>query len=278
MRKRPMSVLILALAAAFSAHADDITLKDGSVLKGRITIETDQKVFLQQAAGRQVIDRDDIAAIEKGPYSMPAPAATKGPMKGDVPAAAAPATGPDIGSWPPRPGQPYPELALRDTSGNLFRLSSLKGKVILVEPVGMTCVACQALSGGHKSGGYLGIAPQPGIDSLEEDLSKYGNGLKYDTPGIAYVQIVIYNMNMEPPTVEEVKAWADHFGLTNRPNVYVLVGTKEMISQASFDMIPGVHLIDRDFVLRSEHFGHGGGSDLYRELLPMAGSYFSASN
>jgi hypothetical protein len=142
----------------------------------------------------------------------------------------------------------------------------------------MTCVACQAMSGGHKCGGYLGIAPQPGIDSLEEDLARFGNGLTYETAGIAYVQIVIFNMNLQAPTVEEVKAWADHFNLSHRPNVYVLVGTKEMTSQASFDMIPGVHLIDRDFVLRSEHFGHGGGSDLYRELLPMAGSYFSAAN
>ena len=85
-------------------------------------------------------------------------------------------------------------------------------------------------------------------------------------------------MNMEAPTVQEVKAWADHFNFTHRQNVYVLVGTKEMTSQASFDMIPGVHLIDQSFVLRSEHFGHGGGSDLYRELLPMAATLVSAGN
>jgi hypothetical protein len=279
MRMRPMTVLVLALIAAVSARGDDITLKDGSVLRGKITIETDDKIVLQLASGRQVVDRSDIASIERAPFAMPESADTKtAAPKADVAAAPAAAAAPDISSWPPRPGQPYPDLALLDSNGNLFKLSSLKGKVILVEPVGMTCVACQALSGGHKRGGYLGIAPQSGIDSLEDDLARFGNGLKFETPGIAYVQIVIFNMNMQAPSVEEVKAWADHFNLSNRPNVYVLVGTKEMTSEASFDMIPGVHLIDRDFVLRSEHFGHGGGSDLYRELLPLAGSYFSAAN
>jgi hypothetical protein len=278
MRSRPFTVLVLALAAAVSVRADDITLKDGSILKGKIMMETDQKLVVQLASGRQVLDRGDVASIEKAPFAFPEPAAAK-PAARKVDTAAAPAAaGPNIGSWPPRPGEPYPDLTLLDSNGNLFKLSSLKGKVILVEPVGMTCVACQALSGGHKCGGYLGIAPQPGIESLEEDLARFGNGLRFDTPGLAYVQVVIFNMNLQAPTVEEVKAWADHFNFTNRPNVYVLVGTKEMISQASFDMIPGVHLIDRDFVLRSEHFGHGGGSDLYRELLPMAGSYFSAAN
>ena len=183
MHRRSLTVYIMALTAALSAHADDITLKDGSVLKGKITMETDQKLVLQQASSRQVLYREDIATIEKVPFDMPAPVAVKalGPqgLRSLLPRAAA---GPDISSWPPRPGQPYPDLALLDSDGNLFKLSSLKGKVILVEPIGMTCVACQAFSGGHKRGGYLGVAPQPGIESLEEDLAKFGNGLKFDSP------------------------------------------------------------------------------------------------
>ncbi|MCP3915220.1 MAG: hypothetical protein GY711_06675 [bacterium] len=41
-------------------------------------------------------------------------------------------------AWPPTAGEAYPDLQLRDTSGEVFQLSSLKGKVLLIEPIGMT--------------------------------------------------------------------------------------------------------------------------------------------
>lgn len=40
--------------------------------------------------------------------------------------------------WPPQPGHAYPDLELVDQTGRPVRLSSFKGRVILVEPVGMT--------------------------------------------------------------------------------------------------------------------------------------------
>jgi hypothetical protein len=268
MKTSYLSVLILALCAG-TMRADEVTLNDGSVLKGKVTIETEEKVILQQGASRLVIDRSQVARVDKTPFVMP-----------EAPRPATPPADfkPDIGTWPPRTGQSYPDLALLDSNGNPFRLSSLKGKVILVEPVGMSCVACQALSGGHTCGGYLGITPQPGIDSLEDVLARFGSGLRFDNPNIAYVQVVIFNLDLKAPSVAEVRAWADHFNLSGRPNVHVLAGSPQMLTQASFNMIPGVHLVDRSFVLRSEHFGHGGGSDLYGELIPMASTLVSASN
>jgi hypothetical protein len=45
-----------------------------------------------------------------------------------------------------------------------------------------------------------------------------------------------------------------------------------MVGPASFALIPGVFLIDKDFILRSENVGdQGAGADLYADLLPMAG-------
>jgi len=41
-------------------------------------------------------------------------------------------------TWPPEVGQPYPELALRGLDGEVVRLSDHRGKVLLVEPIGMT--------------------------------------------------------------------------------------------------------------------------------------------
>jgi hypothetical protein len=244
-----------------------------------VTIETEQKVILQRDSGKLILPRSQVASIEKTPFVLPD---RKAPLSGSVEPQAHTAPAADIktevGSWPPRPDSPYPDLALLDSNGTLFRLSSLRGKVILVEPVAMSCTGCQALSGGHICGGFLGIVPQPGIASLQENLARFGGGLSLGNPNLAYVQVVVFNLDLKAPSVAEVKAWADHFKLSNRPNVYVLVGTREMLTQATFDMIPGVHLVDKGFVLRSEHFGHGGGSDLYRDLLPMAASLVAASN
>jgi hypothetical protein len=265
------AVLLGALSPA-PASGDDVTLKDGSMLQGKVTIETPQKVVLQQAGGRRVIDRSDIASVVAKPFALPSAVSGAAADGRDAGAPAAPGGAtPAVAFWPPRLGDRYPDLTLRDSSGNLFRLSSLKGKVILLEPIGMTCEGCQALSGGMACGGYQGIAPQRGLDSLESYLSQFANKLTLNDPNVAYVQVVIFDMNMKAPSVAAVKSWADHFRLSNRANVHVLAGTPEMIGAASIAMIPGIHLIDRGFILRSEFFGHGGGSDLFRDLLPMAG-------
>jgi hypothetical protein len=272
------AALLGALAAA-TGRGDDVRLKDGTLLQGKITMETPQKIVLQQAGGRRVLDRGDVASIVAKPFALPparAGEAADGAGAGAPGAPAEAATA--VAFWPPRPGEPYPDLVLRDSGGSLFRLSSLKGKVILLEPIGMTCEGCQALSGGRACGGYQGITPQHGLDSLESYLSQFGNRLTLNDPNVAYVQVVIYDMNMKAPSVAAVKSWADHFRLSNRANVHVLAGTPEMIGPASFAMIPGIHLIDRDFVLRSEFFGHGGGSDLFRDLLPMAGRLAASPN
>lgn len=265
--------VVLVLGCAVRARADDITLTDGTVLHGKATMQNDEKVIVQLDTGRQVIARSEIVSITKdappGPIGR-AEATAKTPV-------AVAAEHEDLGTWPPVIGSPYPDLVLRDCFGKVFRLSSLKGKTILVEPVAMSCPACQAFAGGHAVGTFEGVAPQDGIESMEANLQRFAHGLRLDNPNIAYVQVVIYNTKLEAPTVAEVRAWADHFHLTDKPNVHVLVGTKDMISDASFNLIPGLHLVDRSFTLRSLHSGRGG-SDLYLELLPLTGSLVAHSN
>src|SRR5688572_24202884 len=56
--------------------------------------------------------------------------------------------------WPPEKGQAYPDLTLIDQEGTPTRLLDFKGKVILVEIVGMSCPACVAFSGGQRSGAF----------------------------------------------------------------------------------------------------------------------------
>ena len=70
--------------------------------------------------------------------------------------------------WPPRVGEPYPDLHLVDQTGRVTALSSFKGRVLLVEMVGMTCPACQGFSGAKRLGTFGGVADGglPPIDDL----------------------------------------------------------------------------------------------------------------
>ncbi|MBI3928653.1 MAG: redoxin family protein [Armatimonadetes bacterium] len=51
-------------------------------------------------------------------------------------------------------GKPYPDLKLVNQDGNTVELSRFKGQVLLVEPVGMTCPACNAFAGAHDVGPF----------------------------------------------------------------------------------------------------------------------------
>ena len=80
-------------------------------------------------------------------------------------------------------------------------------------------------------------------------------------------------MDMKVPTPRDAQAWAKHFGLERSRNEIVLTGLPSMICNESFAMIPGMHLIDRDFVLRLDSTGRANQRhDLYRELLPRVRS------
>lgn len=47
-------------------------------------------------------------------------------------------SGPLTVAWPPAVGETYPDLELRGLDGKRVALSSLMGRVLLIEPIGMT--------------------------------------------------------------------------------------------------------------------------------------------
>ena len=51
----------------------------------------------------------------------------------------------------------------------------------------------------------------------------------------------------------------------------MLYADSRFIGDATYRMIPGFQLVDRDFVLRSDSTGHRPTHNLYTELLPMVG-------
>lgn len=172
--------------------------------------------------------------------------------------------------WPPVVGQAYPDLRLIDQDGRRTSLSEFKGKVILVEPVGMPCPACIAFAGGQASGSYDGVAPQPGLGSIHDYVRRFGR-VRLDRDDIVFVQIVFYSPDLTAPTTEQVRDWATHFSLNRSENEIVLAAEPYLLSAETRAMIPGFQLIDKDFVLRFDSAGHTPQHDLYQELLPAIG-------
>jgi hypothetical protein len=170
-------------------------------------------------------------------------------------------------TWPPEKNRSYPDLELRDQEGTVTRLSDFKGKVILLEPIGMPCPACVAFAGGHERGAFEGIEPQANLESIESYAKQFGH-VRLDDHGIVRVHLLLFNQQMQAPSQAEAAAWAEHFQMRRSRNEVVLVATPSMATTASRDLIPGFQLIDKHFILRADSTGQSPPDDLYTKLLP----------
>jgi len=103
--------------------------------------------------------------------------------------------------WPPVVNQVYPELELSDLSGKKIKLSSFAGKVILLEPIGMSCPACQAFVGGATRGGINGVQPQGGVSSIDTYLQ--ASGVSPADPRLVRIQLLLYGPSLGVPTRAE---------------------------------------------------------------------------
>ena len=170
--------------------------------------------------------------------------------------------------WPPRVGEAYPEITFVNYDGRELKLSDFAGQVVLVEPVGMTCEACNALSGGNERGGVGQIIPQGNLESLEAYIDRYCGGVTLDHPDVVLVQVLLYDLAMEAPDLEDAAIWAQHFGFDRDPDVFVVVPKGDLRGKASFALIPGVQLVDKEGVMRFDATGHRPKHNLWTELLP----------
>lgn len=263
MRHLVFSSLVLWFVASVSA--DVVVLQSGERIEGRIIAESKARIVISQSGTMRSIERAVVKQIEKSPVA--AAPVQEAPVETAIATAAA--TEPKFEFWPPKHGERFPDLNLFDRNGRIVRLSSFKGKIIILEPVGMTCSACQAFSGGNRVGGLEGVQPQADCPALGKYFTSASTGATLDDPRIVWVQLILYNMQMQAPTVDDLKRWCEHFPDVRRPNCQVLAATPEMLGNASYAMIPGIQLIDRNFVLRSDFRGHGGGDDLGQHLLPL---------
>jgi hypothetical protein len=174
--------------------------------------------------------------------------------------------------WPPQLNDMYPDsVEYYDQTGKIVKMSDFKGDVLFIEYVGMNCPACQAFSGANKKeiGSFENNAVQAGLQSIEEYFNVYVKGVKFSDKRMVYIAVLLYDLKLGVPTAADAKKWADHFKLQKNKKQYVLVPKKDMRSTASFDLIPGFQLVDKNFILRSDSTGHRPKEDLYQTLLPM---------
>lgn len=175
----------------------------------------------------------------------------------------------EITPWPPVPGQTFPDLELIHQQGGTFRLSDLKGKVVVVEPIGMNCPACQGWSGANTRGSFENNAVQSGLTSFKRMLPVYAGGLTFPHGDIVLVQLLLYDMKMGPPDAKDAARWAEHFGFNIADGEFVAVAPHDMRNKASYAMIPGFYLLDKNLTLRSDATGHHPRHNLYKHTLPM---------
>ena len=105
------------------------------------------------------------------------------------------------------------------------------------------------------------------MPSMDEAARDYG-GVSLDDERLVFVHLLLYGFDLDSPSLEDAREWAEHYGLTERANHLVLVGDPRMLGDDTFRMIPGLQLVDRDFVLRYDSTGRRPEHDLWTELWP----------
>jgi len=122
-------------------------------------------------------------------------------------------------------GKKAPDFALSSVTGEKFRLSSLKGKIVVLDFWAVWCGPC--------------TDSMPFFQKLQ------------DTYRVQGLEVVGLHVNDRMPPTEEVKAFLDELGIRYR-NV---VSTTEVDDSFLVYAMPTTYLLDRDGVVQKRHIG-----------------------
>ncbi|MEZ6187325.1 MAG: DUF4034 domain-containing protein [Planctomycetota bacterium] len=174
---------------------------------------------------------------------------------------------PPVPGWPPAKGARYHDLLLRDLEGNEVHLESLAGTPILLQLVCAQLDVCVAYTAGSDAEPFRGTAPYPGVRASDERMAEHS--LSRDSPHLLRVHVLFFDDHLAPGSLEVARAWDAHFGLSERANTHVFVADPRYANGDTYRLIPGYHLIDRDFTFVSNGVLNGG-DPLGEHTLSMA--------
>lgn len=175
-------------------------------------------------------------------------------------------------TWPPKLGESFPDLTLIDQNGAKFRLSALKGKVLLIQFVNMKNPVSQAFSGANELGAYMGAETSSNVQVFWKLLPDYAKGVKFPNNNVRIVQILLYSMSLGPPKAEDVQKWAEHFRLYPKDGHIVAASPYDLRGPETAQLTPGFMLVDQNFIVRGDATGTPPHQNLYQTVLPMLAS------
>jgi peroxiredoxin len=129
-----------------------------------------------------------------------------------------------------RVGNEALDFSEENSQGNLFTLSSLKGKVILLNFTTMWCTGC--------------------LQEAPELMPLYN---EFKGRGLEIVVCLLEDMDRNPTDLSDLKVWIDEYGYTF-PFIHDPDSSTENAYQ--IDAVPTNIVIDRDFVIRYRGTGY----------------------
>lgn len=175
--------------------------------------------------------------------------------------------------WPPHMNSEYPDFEVIDQEGNQFKVSTLKGKVILIEMIDMMNPVSLSYNGA-KEHGLIGKAESfdEYEDSLPIAIKENGTGsFVLPNPEVIVLKLIIYNQDGTQPNSLDAENWANYYRLTKEDNYIVAVPVKDFRGDESKKIVPGYQLIDRDFNLRVDAAGPAPKHNFKMSLIPHIG-------
>ncbi|MBX9655860.1 hypothetical protein K2Y11_19770 [bacterium] len=152
--------------------------------------------------------------------------------------------------WPMKVGQPFPDVAFTSADGQPWRLSSLKGKVVVFLSMEMGDSNSVAVAGAKEAGMFEITSTNLDVPSLEEGARQKLPGFTFEDPRIVVVELILHNRAGFTPNAEEVKKWSDHFKPVRRGEVITVGATDAMVGRSSVSALPGMYVIDQEGIVR----------------------------
>lgn len=173
--------------------------------------------------------------------------------------------------WPPKMNKLYPDLDLLDKEGRSFKISDLKGYVVVMSYVDMSSPTCQAQAGAAAAGKFgTTIDVDKYSEPFTETLRKNSlEGFTLPNDGVLEIYVLIYNQDGSQPSLDSADEWSGHFNLDLSKGVIVAVPKKSMQNKRTDSVICGYQLIDKNRMLRVDSAGPEPKHNLKMTLVPL---------